>query len=108
MQPTRALVHGCFTFDRRCSKAVSIANPIKVAPESKELAYPRGELGAAVGQNSMDDIRHGGDQIAQDLCRIHFCGPGMEFSQSRGSNTTHRAINWNRPIIEFLSFGALG
>ena len=48
---------------------VFLADAIKEVHKGLFIALPVGELDAVIGQNMRDFVRHGGNQVAQEVCR---------------------------------------
>lgn len=61
--------------------AVIVADPVEDVLEGISITSPVGELNAIIGQDGMNGVGHGRDQIAQELGGIHFAGFGIELSE---------------------------
>jgi hypothetical protein len=72
---------GVFHLSQTMLDAVIVADPVEDVLEGISVAGPVGELDAIIGQDGMNGVRHGRDQIAQELSGIHLTGFGIEFCE---------------------------
>ena len=71
MRSTWPLVQGWLTLVSRCSIPCSAHTRSKMWMLSQISCSAQGELNAVIGQHDVDAVRHGLDQVAQELSRLH-------------------------------------